>query len=66
MNLRLQYSTRRQTLEGLYDVIDRDTEEYVTTEPLPHEQALTAKKNAEALYTATKALCHSLAGIAET
>jgi hypothetical protein len=59
VNLRVAYSIRRQTLEGLYDVIDKDTEEFIG-EPLPHHEALAAKRRAEDIYSATKALASSL------
>jgi hypothetical protein len=66
MNLRLRYSIRRQTHEGLYDVIDADTEEYACDEPMPYEEALIAKKNAENLLTATEKLADAFGWLAMT
>lgn len=65
MNLRVAYSIRRQTLEGLYDLIDKDTDDFVG-EPLPHHEAIIAKQNIEKLEAAATALAAALNRRAET
>jgi hypothetical protein len=59
VNLRVAYSIRRQTLEGLYDVIDKDTEEFIG-EPLPWDEAQSAKRRAETIFATAKALASLL------
>lgn len=56
MNLRIPYSTRKQALGGLYEVIDRDTGEFCTVEPLPYSEAVQARDNYKALLSIADAL----------
>lgn len=52
MTLVLRYSTRSQSLQGLYDLVDQETDEIVTDQPLPRDTAILAR----ALYSLSKAV----------
>jgi hypothetical protein len=44
MNLKVRYALEQQSLQGLYWVVDTDTDE-VLTEPMPYDEAWHVKES---------------------
>ncbi len=51
MNLKVRYALEQQSLQGLYWVIDADTDE-VLTDPMPYDEAWHAMKARERILKA--------------